>query len=214
MNSKLLLCLALVLSGYCRATIIFPAAPEEGRQIAYEKVGGDIQKFPKVFHGVKLGELSTIHPYPMYAIGTQDIAQGRLLSAAKHSGWLYLFLHGTDAVCGVPLRIDPKDGKLSTRGGVYTGGLVRGAWDGLRKADELPQVKKQDYEFRYTTCGFISFYAIWLHGKSEDIIFPLPPTYGKMKAYQPYSEQEITKLLRPEAENILSASKQYPHLPE
>ncbi len=183
--------------------IIHQKAPEEGRQIAYEKVGGNIQKFPTAFSGVKLGELSITNPYPMYAIGTQDIAQGKLLSAAKPSGWLYLFLHGTSAVCGVPLRIDPKDGKLSKRGGVYTGGLVQGVWDGLRKAEELPQVKNQDYEFRYVTCGFISFYAVWLHGKSDDIFIPLPPTFGKIESYQPYSEKEIIQFLKLDAENAL-----------
>ena len=58
-----------------------------------------------------------------------------------------------------------------------------------------------------------SFVAVWLHGKSDDIIIPLPPNHYGKKAYQPYTEQAIIKLLKPEAENILSASKQYPNLP-
>jgi hypothetical protein len=82
---------------------------------------------------------------------------------------------------------------------------------GLQKAEELPQVQKQDYECRYLDLPFL-FHAIWLHGKSDDIIIPLPPTWNEWNAYQPYSESEITKLLKPEAEQKIKMAKKDPHL--
>ena len=68
--------------------------------------------------------------------------------------------------------------------------------EAMRKAEELPQVKKQDYEFRFLNLAPLSFFAVWLHGKSDDIIIPLPPTWGIWNAYQPYSESQITELLK------------------
>jgi hypothetical protein len=210
MNPKLLLCLALVLSRICHAAIVFPKAPEEGRQIAYEKVSGVIQKFPNAYKGLKIEELTISDAHKMYSFGPQNIISGNLLSTADFSGWRYLFIHGTNAVCEVPLIFDPKDGKLSKHGGVFGNELAQAALEALRKAAELPQVKKEDYECRFLVCSLMGFHAIWLHGKSDDIMIPVPPTYDRVNAYQPYSESQIIKLLKSDAENTL---KQDPHLP-
>jgi hypothetical protein len=102
------------------------------------------------------------------------------------------------------------NGKLRKPGGVSEGGFYGSILVGLQKAQELPQVQKQDYECRYLDSP-VFFHAIWLHGKSDDIIIPLPPTWNEWNAYQPYSESEITKLLKPEAKNKL---KQPPGLPD
>ncbi|HLZ16443.1 MAG TPA: hypothetical protein VKQ08_05360 [Cyclobacteriaceae bacterium] len=212
MNPKLFLCLALVLSSYCRAAIVFPAAPEKGRQIAYEKVSRVIQAFPQMFKGLATNELTITNAQRMYAVSPQEVVSNNLLSAAKLYAWLYPFVHETNAVLSAPVFINPKDGKLSKRGGVMDGKLVKDMLVALQKADELPQVKKQDYECRYLVMP-PSFVAAWLHGKSDDIIIPLPPTYYGKKAYQPYTEKAIIKLLKPEAENILYMAKKYPHLP-
>lgn len=212
MNPKLPLCLALVLSSYCRAAITFPVAPEEGQQIAYEKVGRVSQVLPQMFKGLTTNDLTITYAQRMYAVSPQEVVSNNLLSAAKLYAWLYPFMHGTNAVLSAPLFINPKDRKLSKRGGVMDGTLVKDMLVVLQKADKLPQVKKQDYECRFLVMP-PSFVAVWLHGKADDIIIPLPPTYYGKKAYQPYSEKEIMKLLKPEAENTLNVSKKYPHLP-
>jgi hypothetical protein len=49
MKPKLILCLALVWSGNSNTAIVYPKAPEGGRQIAYEKVSRVIQAFPGAF---------------------------------------------------------------------------------------------------------------------------------------------------------------------
>jgi len=75
--------------------------------------------------------------------------------------------------------------------------------EALQVAEHLPKVKTQDYEPRLLDSAPILFVAVWLHGKSDDIIIPLPPTFGRWNAYQPYSESEMIKLLKPEAKKKL-----------
>jgi hypothetical protein len=43
---KLVLCLALVLSGICNAAIIYPKAPEGGRQLVIEDAGSLVREHP------------------------------------------------------------------------------------------------------------------------------------------------------------------------
>ena len=73
----------------------------------------------------------------------------------------------------------------------------------LQIAEQLPQVKKLDYEPRLLNIPPILFVAVWLHGKSDDIIIPLPPTFGRWNAYQPYSGKQIIKLLKSAAKKKL-----------
>ena len=124
MKPKLLLCLALVLSGNCHAAIVFPKAPEEGRQIAYEKVAELLQTTPNAFHGLQINELTITNSVQLYSVGPTDIVSGKLLSTAKLTGWRYLFIHGTKAVCEVPLGISPTDGRILKSGGVN----IRDEW--------------------------------------------------------------------------------------
>ncbi len=209
MNSKLLLCLALALSGLLNhdayAAIIFPKAPEEGRQIAYEKVSRVLEAFPHAFNGLKMDELTITDSHKMYAVGRQDIISGNLLSAVKFSGWDYLFMHGTNAIFAVPVLFSLKDGKTLKAGAVSGEGFADPILEALRKAEALSQSKQQDYEPRYLSMG-MSFSAVWLHGKTNDIIIPLTPGGGEWKAYQPYSEEQIAKLVKPVAEDELKNS--------
>ena len=55
------------------------------------------------------------------------------------------------------------------------------------------------YEFRVLDLPMLDFSAVWLHGKSDDILVPLPPFYNRnWNANQSYKESEIIKLLQPE----------------
>jgi hypothetical protein len=209
MKSKLLLCLALVLSVHCHAAIFCPKAPEEGWRFASDKISNVIQKFPNIHKGLKVEDLTITNALKVYDFSPQAVVSSNVLSSAKFSGWQYLFGHGTN-VFSVWLNINPKDGKLIRRAGVSEGGYFQSILVGLQKAEDLPQVRKQDYECRFLSSPFL-FRAIWLHGKSDDIVIPLPPTWNEWNAYQPYSEGEIIKLLKPAAESKL---RQNPDLPD
>jgi len=229
MRSKFLLCFTLVLSGFsvqcCRAAVVFPLAPEEGRRIAIENVSELLRGGPYVFNGLQIKDMTITNCHAMYSVGPSDIVSGKLLSAAKLAAWTYLFVHETNAVAEVRLNLSPTNGQVMNSSGVTVHGLERvvegtdqimvesmfkvmvhgfeRVMEGLRTAERLPQTQKQDYEFRFLACFSINFYAVWLHGKSDDIILPLPATYGRCNAYQPYSEGEMMKLLRPEAQRYI-----------
>jgi hypothetical protein len=196
MKNRLLLCLALVLSGNCDAAIVYPKAPEGGQQIAYESVARTLRATPSFLGGARIEELAIANPHQNYNANPQDVTSGNLLSAAKPTTWRYFVMRGTNAVGVVALRANEKAGKALKFVELDSPARAAKLQIAQRKAEELPQVKKQDYEFRFLNLAPISFFAVWLHGESDDIIIPLPPTWGKWNAYQPYSESQITGLLK------------------
>jgi hypothetical protein len=208
MKPKLILCLALVLSGLldlnCNAAIIFPKAPEGGQQIAHEGVAWILQTNPSFLGGARIEELTIADPHQNYNAKSQDVTSGNLLSAAKPATryWRYFVMHGTNAVGVAGLKADEKAGKALKFVELDPPTAAAKLLIARRKAEELPQVKKQDYEFRYLNLAPISFFAVWLHGESDDIIIPLPPTWGRWNAYQPYSESQITELLKKDIEKM------------
>lgn len=204
MKPKIILCLALVLSGNCHAAIVYPKAPDGGRQIVIENASEILRSDSRFLGGFRIDELTIADPYRDYGIGLNDLASGQLLSAAKSGGsWTYLFLHGTNAVGAAGLIADEKTGKALKANGLYAADFSNETLEALRVADQLPQIKKQDYEIRRLDIPSILFGAVWLHGESDDIIIPLPKTFGRWNAYQPYSESQMLKLLKPEAEKKL-----------
>jgi len=100
---------------------------------------------------------------------------------------------------------DPKTGKALRFGALYETCFAKETLEALRKAEKLPQIKKQDYELRFLDIPSVYFVAVWLHRESDDILIPLPSTFGRWDAYQPYSESAMIKLLKPEAKKVLKA---------
>jgi hypothetical protein len=101
------------------------------------------------------------------------------------------------------LMTEQTNGTVMKFAGLDTSDFPRETLEAMRRAEQLPQIKAQDFELRRLDCPSVLFVAVWLHGKSDDIIIPLPPTGGRWNAYQPYSESEMIKLLQPEAEKKL-----------
>ena len=203
MKPKLILCIALVLSGNCHAAIIHPKAPDGGRQMVFDYAGAILRSDPRFLGGFRLEELTFADPCQNYYVGLTNLASGQLLSAAKPRGWRYLLMHGTNAAGAAGVIADDKTGKALKAIGLYQTDFSKETLEALRIAEQLPQTKEQDYEFRRLETSAVYFVAVWLHGKSDDIIIPLPPTFGRWNAYQPYSERQMIKLLKTEAEKVL-----------
>ena len=187
----------------CNAAIIYPKAPDGGRQVVYKYLEADLK--PKTvldFLGVsRIEDLTIAEPYGDYGVDAlTNLASGQFLSKVKLYSWRYLLMHGTDTVGAMVLNADEKRGKLLKFSSLDKTDFSKETLEALRMAEQLPQVKKQDYEIRRLDCPSILFVAVWLHGKSDDIIIPLPPTWARWTAYQPYSESQMAKLLKPEAE--------------
>jgi hypothetical protein len=205
MKSKVLL--AFILSGmlHCDsdAAIINPQAPEGGQQVVYQNLE------PKFLGVSRIEDLTMSDPHREYVVGLTNLASGHLLSAARPGGWRYLLSHGTNVVgVATVLDADVKTGIALRFGALYETCFSKETLAALREAEKLPQIKKQDYEPRFLNIPAISFVAVWLHGKSDDIIIPLPPTFGRrLNAYQPYSESQIIKVLKPDAKQVLKAPR-------
>jgi len=202
MKPKLILCLALVLSGKCRAAIVYPKAPDGGRQMVSKNLDPDSDaKFLGITH---IEDLTVADPCESYYVELTNLASGKFLSAAKRNGyWTYPLLHGTKAVGAAGLSADDKTGKTLEFDSLEQSSFAGETLEALRMAEQWPQTKKQDYEVRRLDMPWILFRAVWLHGKSDDIIIPLGATFGRWNAMQPYSESEMLKLLQPDAKKKL-----------
>ena len=202
--------LFFVLSDHCNAAIVYPKAPEGGRQLVIEFAGPLIREYPNdslAVPGLRMEDVTIAEPHRSYGAGATDLAAGHLLSSASSHSWRYILLHGTNAVGVASVwDADSKTGKALRCASLGDRDFSAETLEAMRKAKELPQVKKQDYELRFLEVPAINFCAVWLHAKSDDIIMPLPPVYGrKLNAFQPYSESEIIKVLKPEAKDVMKA---------
>jgi len=104
----------LILSGNCFAAIVYPKAPDGGRQIIYKYAGEILKSDPRFLGGFRIEELTIADPYPDYGVGLTNLASGQLLSAAKFGGsWTYLFMHGASSVGAGGLIADKKNWKSS-----------------------------------------------------------------------------------------------------
>jgi hypothetical protein len=152
-------------------------------------------------------DLTISRPFGVYCYGTNytNLISGRLLSAARLYSWRFMLTDGTNSA-GLDLVYDKKNGGWQEIGGCFYPARPNSSnpvLETLQAAERLPQVKKGDCELRYLNFMDIQFFAVWLHGKSSDIILPVP-VYGKWQDYRPYSEHEMIELLKREVEDKMT----------
>jgi hypothetical protein len=185
--------------------IVNPKAPDGGREIVIENTGRILRNDPRFFEGLKIEDLTIAEPHREYFVGLTNLASGHMLSAATSRSWRYLLMHGTNAVGVATLIADEKNALKfnSFQQPFFPNAML----EALRQAKGLPQTKKQDYELRYLGIPAVNFVAVWLHGESDNILIPLPPTFGRFNDYQPYSESQIIKVLKKDADNVMKQPK-------
>ena len=155
------------------------------------------------FGGLRIEDLTIAEPHREYHVGLTNLASGHLLSGTTASGWRFLLLHGSNAVGAATLIADGKTGKVLGFNSLQKPFYPNATLEALRAVEKSPQIGKQDYEIRYLGIVSVNFMAIWLHGESDDIILPLPPTFGRFNEYQPYSERQIIEVLKKDAANVM-----------
>lgn len=202
------LCLALTLGGAfiiprCNADIIYPQAPDGGQQAVSNILDS---KVFKQFGLPSANDLTIARPFGVYfyEMNFTNLLSGQLLSATKLYSWRFLLTDGTNSA-GLDLGYNKKNGGWPEIGWSFYPARPNSSdpvLETLQAAEKLPQVKKEDYELRYLNFLEIQFFAVWLHGKSSDIIIPVP-VYGKWQDYRPYSEHEIAGMLKKEMEEKL-----------
>ncbi len=192
MNPKLLLCLALVLSDRltynCHAAITYPKAPEGGKQIVEKYLDPQLLKPLGI---TNVADLTIADPFAEYAGG--ELTPGKFLSTAQLVTWRYPLMQGTNPVGSADLRAGEKLKFVSLGKSHFDNPTL----EGVRVAEQLPQVKKQNYELRCLNVAPLFFSAIWFHGQSDDIVIPLPDRWNRWDAYRLYSEHEIVGILKP-----------------
>jgi hypothetical protein len=202
MKPKLILCLALVLSGVwfdinSSAAIIYPKEPDGGRQMVIQYISQFGPKDDPAFKEMCITNDLTFTP-PLQSYQSGDLTKGQLLAGVRPELWNYIIMHGTNVVGGAGVEADEKTGKSLKCTGLDEYALNKEAVKALQIAEQLPQIQKQDYEPRLLMDPLVV--AVWLHGQSNDFIIPLlSSTYNRMNAYQLYSESQIIKILAPEA---------------
>jgi hypothetical protein len=208
MKSRLLLYIGLVFgvglfsdqSGSCLAAIVYPQAPAEGRKVVSENVAPILKEHPQMYGGVTMEDLTFGEAHRWYNVGVADLAGGRLLDAATSHSWRYPLMHGTNDAGMATVVADGNTLKYSA---FYDAGSGKRILEALRRAEALPQIKKQEYEFRFLSVAGLNWSAVWLHAKADDIIIALPETFRRFKDYQICSESEVIKVLNPEAKRVM-----------
>ncbi|HEY1789026.1 MAG TPA: hypothetical protein VGJ73_12760 [Verrucomicrobiae bacterium] len=209
---KFVLCLALGLAGgffavNCNAAIVYPQAPDGGWQAVSNAL--DSKFFKPITHLPPLNDLTITRPFRVYwRSNYTNPPSESFLSATRLVGWRFLLSDGTNSA-GVLLRYDDKKREWPVMGLSMYGPApisIDPVLQTLRVAENLPQVRKEDYELRYLDFMDLQFYAFWLHGKSNDVIIPVP-VYGQWQDHRSYSEGEISAILKREIEERMKQRK-------
>ena len=148
--------------------------------------------------------LAHSEPHPVFVATLDDLASGKLLAAAKQTGWRYLLVQNDEVVAEAELaggRRGAKGAKGTKPKGLEFAGLTHGPFtgatvDGLHAAERLPQIAKADYELRLLKVPAVYLVALWLHGGPEDILIPMGNPPGGLKKNKPYSEAHVIRALR------------------
>jgi hypothetical protein len=183
-----------------------PPAPEAGRNIVANSVGEILRRQPPggagVLQDLRTDDLALAEPHQAFAVGLNDLAAGKLLKVARPAGWRYLIIQGTSAVAEVELGSDDGSrGQLDFRG-LHQSPFSNATLKALRMAEDLPQVKKQDYELRFLTVPAVYLAAVWLHGEDGDIVIPIHQPPEGLEANRPYSEKAIITALQARAKQL------------
>jgi hypothetical protein len=178
-----------------------PKAPEQGRAIVSENVSQILQANARgtgtMLKDLRTEDLAAADPHQSYFVSLEDLADGKLLSAAKPVTWRYLLIEGNNAVAEAELNADEKAGTSLQFLAVHQSPFANETLVALRQAEQMEKVKKGDYELRYLKIPAVYFAAVWLHGASDDILIPLAPAPAGIKENQPQSENQIIKQLKP-----------------
>lgn len=164
--------------------------------------------------------VSHSEPHPVYVATLDDLAAGKLLDAAKQTGWRYLLVQNDVAVGEAEVGARRAAARTrGTKGGAKTAkleflGLTHGPFtdatiDALSAAERMPKVAKADYEMRLLKVPAVYLAALWLHGADTDIVIPMGDPPGGLKKNRAYSEAGVIRALRSTVERTLQFQKTY-----
>lgn len=183
--------------------ITFPKAP----RAAAAKLVGHLtelareRNLPHRMPQMHLETLSHSEAHGVYFVPLDALAEGKLLAAAKQTGWRYLLVQDNEAIAEAELTAGRRGAKGAAARALDFASLTHGPFasatvEALSAAERLPQVVRADYELRLIRIPAVYFVALWLHGANDDIIVPMGNPPGRLKANEPYGEAAVIGALR------------------
>lgn len=141
-------------------------------------------------------------PHPVFVAGLSDLAEGRLLRAARQQTWRYLLLRGKKAVASATLRQVPETGGM-VFSHVTRGRYVNSTVQAIEAAERAPEVAAADFELRLLDVPALQLRAIWLHADGTDLLVPLAPAPGSLEPNRVYSEEELLSAMHDRASRVV-----------
>jgi len=133
--------------------------------------------------------LAAAVPHLVYFVGLDDVAQSRMLSAARPTSWRYILLKGDYAYAAAEVTIN-EDGELGGFSHVDRGPFAENIVAAVELAEITDTARGGDYELRLLSVPALYLVALWLHG-ADDLILPLAPAPGALEAERVYTEDQI-----------------------
>jgi len=195
---KFILLPALFLSACCNAGLIYVDPPKEDQEIVYNYVRKILQPDTAFSNNLHSADFRIAAPFQNYFVEPGDVAAGRLLSATKSGAWQFHVFRGTNVIGIAYCMFDPNSGKPRASVEFST---IAYPMEPVIMAEQLPQIKRQDYEVRIFGASF--FRGLWLHAKTNDIFIPANDGFGKLQAFRPYSEAQLIKILQPYEQTMM-----------
>lgn len=176
-----------------------PPAPDEGLEIIRAELGSLLGRPESntsgAFESTAPEQLTAAAPHQVYFVGLEDVAAGRLLSAATLTGWRYIILGGDRPLIAAQLDLGAGGERLEFSH-TNAGPRVAGTLEGVSVAEALEEVKGGDFELRLLEVPGAFLAALWLHSEQKDLLLPLPPAPAGLEPQRPYAEQEVLAALR------------------
>ena len=145
-------------------------------------------------------------PERVYVLHLDDIAAGHGLAAAKPNAWRFYAgtLHDTAIAINVG---EPARGKTARMTSLSHGHYVQKVFKEVRAVEQLPQVKRHNYELRRLKIPAVMG-AFWLASPTDsgDLVVPYSTLIHGFKKMKVYRAGAFLTLLRPYAQRRAGAS--------
>jgi len=167
-------------------SIHLPTAPPEAVE-ALRKHLASLPAAPVGFSGL----------LAVYSAGAQDVFDERVLEAASLTAWQTIVSKAGEAVATAEVDADLQHPH------VHEGAFVKGMAEAVRRAEARFADDNRDYELRLLRIPAMYTAALWLHAADADVLLPVEPVPGALRASDSYGAHAFAAAMRPLAESAL-----------
>jgi hypothetical protein len=160
-----------------------------------------VRKSPLSGRGLDFSKLQVQQPHAVYDLRADAIANNGGLASATASGFRYLVDAGGTHVAAAEV-VPNAAGTATLLANLNYGRFVEATARAMTQVAKLAPVSAGSYEVRLLRCSAIALMALWLKSDSggDDIIYPLAPAPGGLRAENPYSADDFLKAIVPLAQ--------------